>query len=84
MRYSLIIEIAVTEAIATMSEIAHDLFVMACLEIHADPRGQGELTDGTAGAIKLGAWAVGALGLIEYEVDEEAAVITLTSVISMI
>ena len=84
MRYNLIIEIAVTEAIGTMSEVAHDLFVMACLEIHADPRGQGELADGKAGSIKSGVWAVGAMGLIEYEVDEDAAVITLTSVISMI
>jgi hypothetical protein len=84
MRYSLIIESAVAEAIATVSEIAHDLFVMACLEIHDDPWGQGDLTDGKDGKTKLGAWAVGPMGLVEYEVDEEAAVITLTSVISMV
>lgn len=83
MSYGLIIEMAVTEAIATMSEMSHDLFVLACLEIGGDPRGQGDLTEGPAGTVKLGAWAVGSLGLIGYEVDEEAAVVTLTSVISL-
>ncbi|WP_370368820.1 hypothetical protein [Catenulispora sp. GP43] len=76
---------ALTEAIAAMPEMAHAMFVMACLEIGNDPYGQGgDVAERTAGGVTKRAWAVSSLGLIEYEVDEEASVITLISVISLI
>lgn len=85
MKYSIIFEMALTEAIAAMPEMAHDLFVLACLEIGNDPYGQcGDVAESAAGVVTKRAWAVSSLGLIEYEIDEEASVITLTSVISLI
>jgi hypothetical protein len=82
--YGLIIESAVSEAIATMPEIPHALFVLACLDIGGNPHGRGGVTDKTSGSITTRTWAVGPWGLIEYEIDDENRVVTLTGVISML
>jgi hypothetical protein len=82
MRYSLIIGMAVTEAVAAMPEIPHDLFTMACLEIAGDPHGPDAFTIAKNGAMTIRAWVVGSMGFIRYEVDERSRVITLTNVMS--
>ncbi|MEZ0113011.1 hypothetical protein ABH920_007036 [Catenulispora sp. EB89] len=84
MRYSLIIGLAVTEAIAAMPEIPHELFTLECLAIGRAPYAGDTVVYKTAGALTTCTRAVGSMGLIEYEVDEINGVVTLTSVISMI
>ncbi|ACU71039.1 hypothetical protein Caci_2120 [Catenulispora acidiphila DSM 44928] len=83
MRCSLIIGLAVTEAIAAMPEVPHELFTLECLAIGRVPFGGGAVVYKTAGALTTCTRAVGSMGLIEYEVDENDGVVTITSVISM-
>jgi hypothetical protein len=83
-KYGLVIETAAIEAIAAMPEIPHDLFTLACLDIGADPHGLHGVTGETAGHVATRTWAVGSMGFLVYEVDEEAAVVTITKVISML
>lgn len=84
MRYSLIFEIAATEAIATMPEVPHGLFMLACFDIVRDPYGQGGLREKKVPEGVKRTWAVGAMGFIVYEVDEETSLVTIASVMSML
>lgn len=80
MRYSLIFELAATEIIAALPEIPHELFALGCFDIADNPYGQGGVPEETADSVTRRAWAVGDMGLIEYEIDEKARAVTIISV----
>jgi hypothetical protein len=82
MKYSLIFHMAVTEAIAEMPEIPHELFTLACLDIAGDPLGRGGFTINRYGLTTIRAWVVGSMGFIRYEVDEGTGVINLTNILT--
>ncbi|MEY9891574.1 hypothetical protein ABIA35_005950 [Catenulispora sp. MAP12-49] len=80
MRYSLVFEMVATEIIATLPEVPHELFTLACFDIVDAPYGQGGVPKQTSDGVIRRAWAVGDIGLIEYQIDEKARVVTIISV----
>lgn len=84
MKYGLIIEDSALVAIASMPETGGELFTPACFDVSADPHGLNGVTDTQAGHLTTRTWAVGALGFIVYDVDEQAAVVTITRIISLL
>jgi hypothetical protein len=80
----LIFDTPATEAIARMSEIPHDLFTLECLDLGGVPHKQGSVVIGKVGAVTQLTRAVGSMGFIVYEVDDEAATVTITNIISVV
>lgn len=82
MRYSLIFELPATKALAALPEIPHELLTLAGYDIACDPHGPSGVTSRTTGQMTSRTWAIGSMGFIEYEVDDGAAVVTITNVVS--
>ena len=80
----LIFDTPATEAIGRMSEIPHELFTLECLDVGEVPRKHGSVVIGKTGMVTQLSRAVGSMGFIFYEVDDEAATVTITSVISVV
>jgi hypothetical protein len=80
----LIFDTPATEAIARMPEIPHDLFTLECLDLRGAPQKQGSVIIAKAGGVTQLSRAVGSMGFIFYEVDEEAATLTITNIISVV
>lgn len=81
-RYALVIDKPVAELAATLSDDAHSLLMMACLDLPLDPYGKGRVFR-QEGAVTTLTHELGPM-LIIYDVDEEpepAGVVTVTSVL---
>jgi hypothetical protein len=84
MRYSLIYTLRATKILGELPEIPHDLFTLAAYDIADDPYGPGDVTRETAGQMTSRTWALGSMGFIEYEVDEDSAVVIITNVVCLV
>lgn len=82
MSYTLIFEPPVAEAVADLPEEPHDLFVMACVDLVFDPYGRGVVHE-RRGPVTALSHALGGMGLILYQVDEEAQSVTISEVFVM-
>lgn len=80
MSYGLILDPAVSEAVASLDEIRHDLFVLALLDLPDDPYGQGTVHR-RSGPVTTMSRPLGGMGLVVYDVDEETSTITVTEII---
>lgn len=80
--YALIFEPPVAEAVADLPEEAHDLYVLACVDLVFDPYGRGVVHE-RRGPVTALSHALGGMGLILYEVDEEARTVTIGQVFVM-
>jgi hypothetical protein len=82
-RYALVIDKAIAEIAATLPEDAHDLLMLACLDLPSNPYGLGRVLRHT-GAVTTLTHDLGSM-LIVYDVDEEPepALITVTTVITL-
>jgi hypothetical protein len=78
--YRLVLDIEATKVVAAMDEIAHGLFVMACLDLPRDPHGLGRIMR-TEGGYTTRAHALGSMGMIVYEVDDVTEVVTVLDVV---
>jgi len=79
-RFSLRIEQEAAKIVAAMSDAAHDLFVLAMLDLPRDPHGLGRETS-VDGARTTRAFALGSLGLIVYVVDDAMSTVDVVDVI---
>ena len=80
MSYRLVLAVEATKVVAAMDELAHELFVFACLDLPRDPHGLGRVMR-VEGAFTTRALALGGLGMIVYVVDEATTIVTVTDVI---
>ena len=80
MTYRLVIGIEATKTVAAMDEIAHELFVLACLDLPRDPHGLGRVMRVDGGSTTRAA-ALGGMGMLVYEVDDATEVVTVTDII---
>lgn len=80
MSYRLVLAVEATKVVAAMDPTAHELFVLACLDLPRDPHGLGRVMR-VDGGFTTRAHALGALGMIVYVVDESTTVVTVTDVI---
>lgn len=80
MSYRLVLALEATKVVAVMDEIAHELFVLACLDLPRDPHGIGRVMR-VGGAFTTRAFALGAMGMIVYVVDDAMSSVTVTDVI---
>jgi hypothetical protein len=78
--YGLVMELAASEAVATLPDAPRELFVLACLDLTADPYSHG-VVDQRRGAVTTLTRDLGGMGLIVYDVDEEAGVVTVKQII---
>jgi hypothetical protein len=78
--YSLVITLEASKVVAAMDEATHELFVLAALDLPADPHGIGPL-DHTEGAFTTRSLPLGSLGLIAYVIDETTATVTVFDII---
>ena len=80
MGYSLIIGEEVAEVLAAMDDTTHELFMLAMLDIGANPHGYGRIIQ-TDGALIDRALDLASMGLIAYQVDDSAGVVRIASII---
>jgi hypothetical protein len=78
--YRLVLAVEATKVVAAMDPTAHELFVLACLDLPSDPHGMGRVMR-VDGGFTTRAFALGALGMIVYVVDEASTIVTVTDVI---
>lgn len=80
MSYGLVITEEASSVVAQMDKATHELFVMAMIDLPADPHGMGSLME-SEGAFTRRSLALGPHGLIIYVVNEATATVTITSVL---
>ena len=80
MTYRLVLAVEATKIVAAMDEVAHELFILACLDLPRDPHGLGRVMD-VEGGYTTRAYALGGMGMIVYEVDEATEVVTVFNII---
>jgi hypothetical protein len=78
--YGLVITEEASSVVAQMDEITHDLFVLAMIDLPADPHGMGTMME-SEGAFTQRSLALGPHGLIIYVVNEATATVTIISVL---
>jgi hypothetical protein len=78
--YRLVIALEATKVVAAMDEMAHDLFVLACLDLPRDPHGLGRVMR-VEGGYTTRAYALGGMGMIVYGVDDTTEMVTVTDII---
>jgi hypothetical protein len=78
--YRLVIDIEATKIVAMMDEMAHELFVLACLDLPRDPHGMGRVMR-AEGGYTTRAFALGGMGMIVYEVDDATEIVTVLDII---
>lgn len=80
MSYRLVLALEATKVVAVMDALAHERFVLACLDLPRDPHGTGRVMR-IEGAFTTRALALGAMGMIVYVVDDSTSIVTVTDVI---
>lgn len=80
MTYRLVLTVEASKIVAAMDEMAHDLFVLAALDLPRDPHGLGRVMK-TEGGYTTRAFALGGLGMIVYDVDDATSTVAVTDII---
>jgi hypothetical protein len=78
--YGLILDLPASQAVATLDDVPHELFVLACLDLTSDPYSHGAVYE-RRGAVTTLTRDLGGMGLIVYDVDEEVRVVTVKQII---
>jgi hypothetical protein len=78
--YRLVIDLEAAKVVAEMDEMAHELFVLAALDLPDDPHRLGRVLQ-SEGAFTRCSYALGGLGLILYVIDEGMSTVTVTDII---
>lgn len=80
MSYSLIVTVEASAAVAGMDETAHELFMLAMLDLAGDPHRMGRQLE-SEGAFTTRTFALGPLGMIVYVVNDATTTVTVTDVL---
>lgn len=81
MAYALDITERAAAVVAAMDNETHDRFVMAMLDLTADPHSQGDAIGTEGPTVTERAMALGASGLIVYTVDDSTVRVRVVNII---